>query len=93
MVRTLQITLTGAAQPVSATAIKCKWATFQNNAAAVMRIGDANVTAARGYSLATSGAFPVPVNEVATYGADLSQWFVFGTATQVLDVVYDDMNF
>lgn len=94
MVRTLQVTLTGSAQQVSATNIKCKWAILQNNAAAVMRIGDANVTASRGAAIAASGgSFSVPVSTVATFDTDLSQWYVIGTATQVLDVVYDDMNF
>ena len=93
-VKTLQVTLTGSAQPISASIIKCKWATFQNNAAAVMRVGDANVTASRGYSLAISGGtFNVPVATASTFGTDLSQWYVIGTSTQLLDVVYDDMNF
>jgi hypothetical protein len=93
-VKTLQITQTGSAAQVSATPIKCKWAAFQNTAAAVMRVGDANVSTTRGVSLAASGGlFSVPVSTTSTYAADLSQWWTVGTSTQVLDVVYDDETF
>lgn len=93
-IRTLQVTQTGATIPVSATPIKCKWAVFQNNAAAVMRVGDANTTTTRGYSLAAAASFPVPVpNGTSTFGTDLSQWSTVGTLNQVLDVIYDDMTF
>lgn len=93
-VKTLQVVLTGSAQQVSATPIRCKWASFFNTAAAAMRAGDANVTASRGVPLAaTTGFYNVPVSQASTFGTDLSQWFVIGTATQVLDVVYDDLTF
>lgn len=92
-IKTLQITLTGSAQQVSTAPIKCQWAAFQNNAAAVMRIGDANVTAAKGISLAISGGtFTAPLNTYAPSGTDLSQWYVIGTATQLLDIVYDGVS-
>lgn len=86
MVHTLQVTLTGAAQPITANNTDAFALTFQNNAAAVMRIGDANVTASRGYSLAAAASLNVPL----TKPTQLSKWYVIGTATQVLDVIYDD---
>jgi hypothetical protein len=93
-IKTLQVTLTGAVQQISAVRLKVQWATFQNNAVAVMRVGDASVSATQGYSLAaTGGALTVPLQTEATFGTDLSQWFVIGTATQVLDIICDTMNF
>lgn len=93
-VKTLQVTQTGSAVQVSSTPIKVKWVVFNNNAAAVARVGDANVSASRGYSLAAStGSFSPPVPLASTFGTDLSQWYTVGTSTQILDVIYDDMNF
>jgi hypothetical protein len=93
-VKTLQVTQTGSAIQVSATAIKCKWAVFQNTAAAVMRVGDANVSTTQGVSLAAASVpWSVPVPIASTFGTDLSQWWTIGTSTQKLDVIYDDLNF
>ena len=93
-IKTLQVAQTGSLVQVSAVAIRCKWAAFQNNGAAVMRVGDANTTATRGQSLAaTGGAFSLPVSVSSTFGTDLSQWYTIGTSTQLLDVIYDDLNF
>ncbi len=93
-IKTLQVTQTGSTIQVSATPIKCKWAVFVNTAGAVMRIGDSSTTATRGVSLPlTSGQFVVPVPIASTFGTDLSQWWTIGTNTQLLDVIYDDMNF
>jgi hypothetical protein len=93
-VKTLQVTQTGSAIQVSTTAIRCKWAVFYNTAGAAMRIGDSAVTASRGIPLAlTTGSFVVPVPIASTFGTDLSQWWTIGTNTQLLDVVYDDLNF
>jgi hypothetical protein len=84
--RTLQVTLTGSAQPITTNNLIAGSLTFQNNAAAVMRVGDANVTASRGYSLAAAAAWNVPL----VRPTQLSKYYVIGTATQVLDVIYDD---
>lgn len=98
MVRTLQVTLTGAVQNIGALVpglTKCKWVSFFNTAAAAMRVGDANISATRGVPLAaTTGSYSPPVpSGTSTFGTDLNQWNVIGTATQLLDVIYDDMNF
>lgn len=85
--RTLQVTLTGSVQPISATPLIAEAVTFQNNAAAVMRIGDSAVTASRGYALgATGGTWNIPLIEPT----QLAKWYVIGTAAQVLDVIFDD---
>lgn len=56
-----------------------------------MRVGDSTVTAAIGYSLAATAGVGNPF----TIGPledpiDLNTVFVFGTASQVLDVTYSD---
>lgn len=85
--RTLQVTLTGSAQQITTGNINSFALSFQNNAAAVMRVGDSTVTSSKGRSLAaTGGAWDVPL----TAPTQLSSWYVIGTATQVLDVTYDD---
>lgn len=94
MIRSLQVTQTGSAVQVSTVPVKVKWVTFIDEAAASATVGDSNVSATRGVPLAaTSGVWSPPVPFASTFGTDLSQWFTFGTATQQLTVVYDDMNF
>lgn len=95
-IRTLQVTLNGSVQPISATPLKCQWATFVNGVAAQaqINIGDANVSATSGIPLAVGGApFTTPVAPYSTFGTDLSEWSAIGTATQVLSIVYDSMVF
>lgn len=89
-VTTMQVTLSGATQ-VSATKILARWVEFQNNAAASMRLGDANVTSSRGISLLAGGGFFAPPTSDISQVHDLSQYYVVGTDTQVLDVVYDEV--
>lgn len=93
MVVTLQVTLGSGATPILASGeILCKWLILQNNAANAMRAGDSNVTATRGLYLAAGpgggSANPVPFAPIST--TRLSRWYVFGTAGDVLDVVYED---
>jgi len=86
-VHTLQVTLTGSAQQITANNVNAFALTFQNNAAAVMRVGDSTVTASKGYSLAaTGGTLTVPLLQPT----QLNKWYVIGTAAQLLDVTYDD---
>ena len=90
-VKNLQVTLSGLTQ-ISATSIKARWVTFQNNAAAVMRLGDATTTSSIGISVAAGGDnYAPPMGEQAMVH-DLSQWYVVGTDTQKLDVVYDKVG-
>lgn len=89
-ITTLQVTLAGKTQ-VSATKIKARWITFQNNAGAVMRVGDVNTSSTVGISIAAGGSnFTPPLGDVSSL-SDLSQWYVVGTDTQKLDVVYDSV--
>jgi len=86
MVHTLQVTLTGSAQKITANNIDAYALTFQNNAAGAMRVGDSTVTTTKGYALAASSTWNVPL----TKPTQLSSFYVIGTATQLLDVTYDD---
>ena len=89
-VKSLRVTLSGATQ-VSATSIKARWVVFENNAAAVMSLSDANVAAGQGIVLQAGGNnFAPPLGEQAMVH-NLNQWYVVGTDTQVLDVVYDSV--
>lgn len=91
-VTTLQVTISGKTQ-VSATSLKARWVLFQNNAGAVMRLGDTNVTSGVGYSIAASGGVlnMAPFSD-PSLAYDLSQWFIAGTDTQKLDIVYDKVG-
>lgn len=85
----IQVIIGAGATQISANPVKARWIAFSNNAAAVMRIGDPSVAANRGISLAVAGGFTTPTYPEGAYYGDLSQWYAAGTATQVLDVVYD----
>lgn len=91
-VRTLQVTLGAAATPLLSAGAhqQVLWFTIQNNSAAAARIGDANVTATRGIALTPAGASYTVGPGPSNTGRDLGSWYVFGTATDVIDVVYDD---
>jgi hypothetical protein len=89
-ITTLQVTISGKTR-ISATKQYARWITFQNNAAAVMRVGDVNTSSSQGISIASGGSnFTPPLGDVSSL-SDLSQWYVVGTDTQVLDVVYDSV--
>lgn len=94
-VKTLQITQTGSAVQFATVATFARWMVIQNNAVAVARVGDANVSATVGNSLPAANT----VNSVLSLGPmpngahyDLSQWWTIGTSTQKLDIIYDAMN-
>ena len=90
-VTSLQVTLSGVTQ-VSATKIPCRWVQFQNNAAANMRLADVNVSATQGILLSASGGFFAPPTSDISAVHDLSQYYVKGTDTQLLDVVFDKVG-
>lgn len=91
-VTTLQVTISGKTQ-VSTTSLLARWAKFQNNAAGAMRAGDTNVTSSVGYALAaTGGVMNLDPMGDPSLVYDLSQWFIAGTDTQKLDIVYDKVG-
>lgn len=87
----LQVTLSGVTQ-VSATKILARWVQFQNNAAGAMRLADASVSSTRGLTLAAAGGFFAPTTSDISQVHDLSQWYVKGTDSQLLDVVFDKVG-
>lgn len=58
----------------------------QNNGGNDMRLGDTTVTATRGLVLGSSGS--INMGAFINYGTFLSDWWVFGTAGDVVDFVY-----
>lgn len=89
----LQVTLGAGATQVSTQNIFCRQIFFQNNAANVVRVGNDNtVSATKGMALAPAAggnpggslnSGPSPI-----YYTYLSDWWLFGTAAQVIDVLY-----
>jgi hypothetical protein len=86
--KTLLATATQIAAPSSPTAqIQCRQIIIQNNAAGTMRLGDSTVSSTKGIYLAAGpggGSFNSGVVEI--YNSYLSDFWVFGTVDQVVDV-------
>lgn len=63
---------------------------IENNAGNVMRIGDSNVSATRGISIAAGGIATsfLHMGPHKALNMDLSEIFVFGTQNDVLDFLY-----
>lgn len=93
-VKTLQVTLgAGATQVFTPAAladtIRARQVIIQCNAAANVRVGDANVSATRGALLLAASNGSINLGENFTGGEiDLQTIWLFGTATQVIDVIY-----
>lgn len=98
--QTIQVTLLATATPIVApsatqTSTQARIAfqvlTFQNNSAHVCRVGDASVSATKGIALAAGSTTTQPPYTIAPhleYAADLSEFYIFGTAGDVIDVMY-----
>ena len=78
-------TTTGASNPIYASTL-----IFQDNAAANCRVGDNTVSATRGI-LITSGSPGGSVGLVIATprGTHLADYFLFGTAGNVIDILYE----
>lgn len=89
-VHSIQVTIgAGTRTQVSSTNLFVRQAVFQNNAANDMRVGGVEVTASLGvalYAASHGSASVLPMSPSGTF--DLSDWYVAGTAAQVLDVTY-----
>lgn len=93
--RILQVTLlAGATQvvlnqdfPNGGAQIYCSYLVIQNNAADAIRIGDNTVTATRGIALTPGGSNTATISPVR--GTRLSDWWIFGTIGEVIDVLYE----
>lgn len=88
MVVTLQVTIpSGGKIQVSTSAISVRWIDFQNNGATnAMRVGDSTVSSTNGHNLVKAGGELQIHNE--GYFAYVSDFWLFGTAADVCDVMY-----
>lgn len=87
----LQVTIgaSGTTQFTTArTPIREIW--IENNATHTMRIGDSTVTSTKGFSLASGGAANsnLHLGPHPALNMDLTDFFVNGTATDTLDVLF-----
>jgi hypothetical protein len=96
--RLIQLTLTGAAQQISPNLdglnqsgqVYCSLLVIQNNGADNVRVGDNTVTATRGILLSPLGSSTF--EPFLFRGTMLAQWWVIGTAGQLLDILYETSN-
>lgn len=96
----IQVTLTAVATPIvaqSATQNSTQLREmfqiliFQNNSTHSVRVGDASVSATKGLVLASGSTTTTPPLVIAPhmeYSGDLSEWYLFGTAGDLIDVMY-----
>jgi len=85
-----QITLGAGATRFSTTSVRIREIYLENNAGNVMRVAGSTVSATVGISLTASGV-PASVLHLGPHTAlnmDLSEFWVFGTANDKLDVLY-----
>ena len=88
--RLIQVTLGAGATPITTNNnIYCSMLAINNNAAAVVRVGDNTVSATKGISLAAAGVGSTSLTFAFPRGTHLSDWFLFGTAAQVIDILYE----
>lgn len=98
----IQVTLLAGATPIvspSATQtptqnrISFQTLLIQNNSANVCRVGDSSVSATKGIALAagsTTTQLPLAIVPPLEYSSDLSDYYLFGTAGNVIDILYID---
>ena len=85
----LQITLGAGATQISLTSMLVNQVTFQNNAGHSCRLGDATVSATKGLLLASgSPGGSANFGPFSVNNADLTEWYIFGTAGDVIDILW-----
>ena len=88
-VHLLQVTLGGGARTqFTSTPIFARQAIIQNNAANDMRVGDSTTSTTKGAKLSSGTSLnsgPMLLQHI-----ELSEWYVAGTAADVLDILYLD---
>lgn len=91
--RILRVTLGAAATRITAAQIYTPYLEVQNNANNLCRIGDNTVTASRGILLSPTGATSSTVPPFVVQRGDnricLNQYYLFGTAGDQIDVLYE----
>jgi hypothetical protein len=89
-IHSVQVTLGAAATQVTATIVPCVYVIFQNNAAHNIRVGDATVTATKGILLVAGPGGGTGLFTYAASKTGLQNWYIFGTAADVVDVLCED---
>lgn len=88
-VHTLQVTIGAGTTQVTTVDTPVKQVIFQNNAANSMRVGDSATTSSRGALLAGgSPGTSMNFGPIGSTALNLNSFYVNGTNTQVLDVIY-----
>jgi hypothetical protein len=87
--RLIQVTLGAGATQIATAVTPFNQMTIQDNALAVCRAGDSTVSATKGIQLAAAGATgsTLTIGPFSGMQGDASQYFLFGTATQLIDVL------
>ena len=90
MVVSGQVTIPTGGGPIQLSTVGTlvRFIAFQNNAAGAMFVGGPNASATVGYGLSATGGTLVLQGGGSAYFASLSEFWVFGTAAQVLNYVY-----
>jgi hypothetical protein len=91
--RLIQVTLRAGATPITLNStLSASSVAIQNNAAAVCRVGDNTVSATTGIALAPGATTTQPslvITPCKPQGIHLSDIFLFGTAGQLIDILYE----
>jgi hypothetical protein len=88
----LQATIPAGGGPaqLSTSQTLCRQIIIQNNAAHSVRVGDSSVSATKGIYLAAGpGGGTFNSGAVVVYNSDLRDFYLFGTAADVIDVFYN----
>jgi hypothetical protein len=95
--RLLQFTLGAAATPIllkgvqPANSLPFQGIIIQNNSAAACRVGDSTVSATKGIYLAAGpGGGSITLQPALEYTSDVYEFYAFGTAGSVIDVLIMD---
>jgi len=87
--RLIQVTLGAGATQISATSAYFNQMNVRNSAAAVARLGDSTVSSTKGIALAAANAAnsEIVIGPFAGMQGDASQYWLFGTSGQLIDVL------
>lgn len=84
-----QVILGAAATACATTQTPFRQCMIQNNATHAVRVGDSTVTASKGVNLLPTSVGSVNLGTFTAAAADdLSLYFLFGTAGDIIDIMY-----
>jgi hypothetical protein len=97
--RLIQLTTSGAAQQISpnlngfnqSNQIYCSLLIIQNNGAGNIRVGDNTVSSSKGILISPSGG-SLTANLFIVRGTMLAQWWIYGAASNEVDILYETSN-